>query len=246
MISLCQPSYRADIPCRISQRQAPAEPDQRRSRYLPTRGASPRHRQGESQPARLPARDVSDMLADLDRQERSGLPILMYPARSARSCGSIPVRIRQILLNLLVNASALHQRRRHHHPKSSSMIRRSIVSVIDTGIGLSEADIKHVFEEFYQVGRLRRDQGEKGSGLGLTLSRELIRLHGGSDDGPQRRAYRGLGSRILFLPAHHHRIWSAQMPDQRHQLSQAGRAARNGFWSSDPDEAVTEFFLALP
>ena len=88
-----------------------------------------------------------------------------------------PVRIRQILLNLLVNSVRF---------TSTGSIaidikvgdNQVITSVIDTGIGLNETDIKHVFEEFYQVddGNLYLD---RGSGLGLTVSRELIRLHDG-------------------------------------------------------------------
>jgi PAS domain S-box-containing protein len=52
------------------------------------------------------------------------------------------------------------------------------VEVIDTGIGIGEEDLKHVFDKFYRakdsrVGKI------VGTGLGLTLAREVVRLHGG-------------------------------------------------------------------
>jgi signal transduction histidine kinase len=53
------------------------------------------------------------------------------------------------------------------------------VSVRDTGIGIAPEDQAAVFEEFRQVGRdvLRKAEG---TGLGLTLTKRLIELHGGA------------------------------------------------------------------
>jgi signal transduction histidine kinase len=51
-------------------------------------------------------------------------------------------------------------------------------SVSDTGIGISEEDAERIFERFY---RAKDERVEKitGTGLGLTLAREVVRLHGG-------------------------------------------------------------------
>jgi signal transduction histidine kinase/DNA-binding response OmpR family regulator/ABC-type xylose transport system substrate-binding protein len=49
------------------------------------------------------------------------------------------------------------------------------VSVEDNGAGMSEEDLLHVFEHFYQA----EGSSTKGSGLGLSLSKELMRLHHG-------------------------------------------------------------------
>ena len=51
------------------------------------------------------------------------------------------------------------------------------VSVIDTGIGIAPEDQEAVFEEFRQVGR--SDKKADGTGLGLTLCRKFVELHGG-------------------------------------------------------------------
>jgi signal transduction histidine kinase len=48
------------------------------------------------------------------------------------------------------------------------------ISVIDTGIGLTPEESEHVFDRYYRSGHPRG-----GSGLGLSISRELVRLHGG-------------------------------------------------------------------
>jgi two-component system sensor histidine kinase VicK len=53
-----------------------------------------------------------------------------------------------------------------------------VVDVVDSGIGINEADVARIFEKFY------RAQDPKvaeitGSGIGLALAREVVRLHGG-------------------------------------------------------------------
>lgn len=48
------------------------------------------------------------------------------------------------------------------------------ITIADTGIGLSPEEAKHIFDRYYRSGHPRG-----GSGLGLSISRELVRLHGG-------------------------------------------------------------------
>ena len=56
--------------------------------------------------------------------------------------------------------------------------RQLVVSVADTGIGIDEDDVGHIFDRFYRA-KDRRVTKTIGSGLGLALAREVIRLHGG-------------------------------------------------------------------
>jgi len=51
------------------------------------------------------------------------------------------------------------------------------VSVADTGVGIAPEDQEAVFEEFRQVGTA--DKKVEGTGLGLTLCRKFVELHGG-------------------------------------------------------------------
>jgi heavy metal sensor kinase len=51
-----------------------------------------------------------------------------------------------------------------------------VVSVDDTGAGISESDLPHIFERFY---RCDRSRSQPGTGLGLSLARAIARAHGG-------------------------------------------------------------------
>ncbi len=84
-------------------------------------------------------------------------------------------RLRQVLINLLGNAS------RFTDVGGISVTARCdgravVVAVADTGMGIPPADLPHVFEEFRQFGERRRG----GSGLGLSICKRLIELHGGN------------------------------------------------------------------
>ncbi|MCY4062157.1 MAG: ATP-binding protein [Chloroflexi bacterium] len=179
-------------------------------------------------------RDASDMVADLIAKK--GLAFEIDVPANLPDMWFDPVRIRQILLNLLVNAVRFTSEGRI----TIEIVvdeKEAIVSVIDTGIGLSEADIKNVFEEFYQVAG-DDPGGERGSGLGLTLSRELIRLHGGAMT-VSSAGLPGQGSRFSFsLPTTQNLV--AQMPTSN-PLAKAIDAEKR-ILVVDADEAVTGFF----
>lgn len=179
-------------------------------------------------------RETSAMVADLIAKKGLSFEIDIPP--DLPELWFDPVRIRQILLNLLVNAARFTS----EGGISIEIVaddKEAVVSVIDTGIGLSEADIQNVFEEFYQVSG---DDGseERGSGLGLTLSRELIRLHGGAMTVSSAGAP-GLGSRFSFsLPTTRNLV--ARMPASNPLAKPP--AAEKRILVFDADEAVTGFF----
>ncbi|MBW7886103.1 MAG: response regulator [Caldilineaceae bacterium] len=87
------------------------------------------------------------------------------------------VRLRQVLINLLDNAQRFTER--------GLVILEArtndddvVVSVTDTGPGISADELAHVFDDFYQVDRsLRRSRG--GAGLGLAISKRFVEAHGG-------------------------------------------------------------------
>jgi len=88
-----------------------------------------------------------------------------------------PVRIRQVLYNLLTNAIRYTDR-----GNVSVQARRDgeevIVSVTDTGCGIPPEELKTIFNEFHQVGR-EREREKGGKGLGLAIAKRFIQLHGG-------------------------------------------------------------------
>ena len=72
-------------------------------------------------------------------------------------------------------------------PKQNGDRTRSFVevSITDNGIGIPEEDIERIFNRFDQVGNLYNRKHE-GSGLGLSLVKSLVELHGGRLQGQGR------------------------------------------------------------
>jgi signal transduction histidine kinase len=87
-------------------------------------------------------------------------------------------KVRQVLLNLLSNAVKFTPDGGWIGVSARRVDGEVTVSVRDTGIGIAPADQAKVFEEFQQVGR-PSDRSREGTGLGLTLAKRFIELHGG-------------------------------------------------------------------
>src|SRR5437867_10696735 len=108
-------------------------------------------------------------------------------------------KIRQVVLNLLSNAIKFTPEGGRIDvgalPKDGSVE----VSVSDTGVGIAPADQEAVFEEFRQVGTA--DKKAEGTGLGLTLCRKFVELHGGRI---WVKSQVGVGSTFTFtIPVRH-------------------------------------------
>jgi signal transduction histidine kinase len=90
-----------------------------------------------------------------------------------------PQRMEQVLVNIIENAI-------RHTPEGGTIYlevscseQAIAISIRDTGPGIPEAALPHIFERFYRVDRSRsREQG--GSGLGLAIARNLVENHAGS------------------------------------------------------------------
>jgi signal transduction histidine kinase len=88
-------------------------------------------------------------------------------------------KIKQVLVNLLSNAvkfTAEGGRVAVHAAPANGHVE---ISVADTGIGIAQEDQALIFEEFRQAGTDHAGRRE-GTGLGLTLTRKFVELHGGS------------------------------------------------------------------
>ena len=87
-------------------------------------------------------------------------------------------KIKQVLLNLLSNAVKFTPEGGRITLSTHRREGTAEVAVTDTGIGIAPEDQAAIFEEFRQVGS---DEGRKheGTGLGLTLAKKFIELHGG-------------------------------------------------------------------
>jgi signal transduction histidine kinase len=87
-------------------------------------------------------------------------------------------KIRQVVLNLLSNAIKFTPEGGRIEVAALPKDGAVEVSVSDTGIGIAPTDQEAVFEEFRQVGTAEKKA--EGTGLGLTLCRKFVELHGGS------------------------------------------------------------------
>ena len=87
-------------------------------------------------------------------------------------------KIKQILLNLLSNAVKFTSDGGRITINANKTGNGVEISVRDTGIGIAPADQPKIFEEFRQVGSDSTHKVE-GTGLGLTLAKKFVELHGG-------------------------------------------------------------------
>ncbi|HME93843.1 MAG TPA: response regulator [Methylomirabilota bacterium] len=90
-------------------------------------------------------------------------------------------RIDQVLANLIGNALKYTPAGGHITVRVRAVDDRAVCEVTDTGLGMSPEVLQRAFELFYQEER-SSDRGRGGLGIGLTLVRQLVELHGGTVD----------------------------------------------------------------
>lgn len=90
-----------------------------------------------------------------------------------------PIRLRQILLNLLSNACKFTNDGQVTLSVERTEKSHVLFTVIDTGIGMSAKDMDHLFEEFSQIDHSIARKA-KGTGLGLAICKRMVELMGGS------------------------------------------------------------------
>jgi two-component system, OmpR family, sensor histidine kinase BaeS len=101
---------------------------------------------------------------DIDVQSAKDLPLMDID----------PLRVREVLTNLVANAV-------HHTPGGgrvslTAVVRSNelVIGVADSGSGIDAAELPKIFDRFY------KGLGSRGSGLGLTISKNLVEAHGGT------------------------------------------------------------------
>ncbi|MGW0522602.1 sensor histidine kinase [Crossiella sp. NPDC003009] len=122
---------------------------------------------------------LANAAADAYRAARPGHPLTVVLAQDHLALRADPMRLRQVLDNLLTNAAV------HTPPGTEVELAvwtadgNALVRITDNGPGIPPADQERIFDRFYRVDDSRsRDKG--GSGLGLAVVRSLVTAHGGT------------------------------------------------------------------
>jgi two-component system phosphate regulon sensor histidine kinase PhoR len=147
--------------------------------------------------------DILDIvLGRLQSQaEDKGLTLQVQVAEGLQPVYADKSRIAQVIANLAGNSikfteQGMLQIRAGFMPRDEG---RVIVSVEDTGIGIPKEDLGKIFDLFYRVEK-DKVYVEEGAGLGLAISREIIRAHGGT---LWAESMEGMGSAFHFsIPAY--------------------------------------------
>lgn len=87
--------------------------------------------------------------------------------------------IETVLSNLVDNAVKYSQDKAHININVSLTDTQVLLTVSDFGIGIKQEDQAAIFSKFYRIGN-EETRTQKGSGLGLFIAQEFLRLHGGS------------------------------------------------------------------
>ncbi len=124
-------------------------------------------------------------------------------------------KFKQILINLLSNAIKFTPESGTVRLSVGSGDGKVVIAVSDTGVGIADDDQEAIFEEFRQVGS-DYDRVAEGTGLGLSLARRFVEMHGGQIDVTSEL---GKGSTFTF--------WLPLEPAHR-PADQAGSAESGG------------------
>jgi signal transduction histidine kinase len=103
-------------------------------------------------------------------------------------------KVKQVIYNLLSNAVKFTPDGGRVDVSAAREDGAVRVTVRDTGIGIAPEDQERIFEEFSQVGR-DPERSREGTGLGLTLTKRFVELHGGRITVESER---GKGSAFAF------------------------------------------------
>jgi len=88
-----------------------------------------------------------------------------------------PDKLEKILTNLIANAIKFTPEQGHITAAVTRNDDQIMLTIEDTGVGVSANQLEHIFERFY---RAADNNAAPGSGIGLALAKELVQLHGGT------------------------------------------------------------------
>ncbi len=135
-------------------------------------------------PLNLGRLDVDELVLDVYHQTQilagKGIKYILGELEPVQIIGDWD-RMKQVLLNLVGNAISNTPAGGQVSISTFKMGEQAHILVNDTGEGIPEEDIPHIFDRFYRSERSRRrKKGESGFGLGLSISYWIVRNHNGT------------------------------------------------------------------
>ena len=128
--------------------------------------------------------DLSDMIKSMTSRlafsaNEKKQQLIYEPTNALPLYYGNPDRIEQVLINIVTNAIKYTPQNGIVRITTIHMYNSITVKVKDTGIGIPQKDIEHIFERFYRVDKARsREMG--GTGLGLAIAQEIVEAHDGT------------------------------------------------------------------
>lgn len=120
-------------------------------------------------------RDVAGQLRPLAIQQQVTLDT--DPGRA--SCSGNAEQLGQVITNLVSNAISYNLPGGRVHVRAAPEPGTAVLTVSDTGQGISPDDLPHIFERFYRADKVRSGSAGR-SGLGLAITRAIVEAHGGT------------------------------------------------------------------
>jgi PAS domain S-box-containing protein len=146
-----------------------------------------------------------------------------------------PLRLVQVVSNLLGNAAKFTDAEGYIWITAETADDQLIVRVRDTGPGLDASELNNVFDLFYQLERTA-DRSGRGLGIGLSLVRRLVEMHGGRVEALSEGL--ACGSEFVFrlpLLSPAHASWQTSRADSdKTRASVLDRAVEATFPPTDP------------
>lgn len=143
-------------------------------------------------------RQAAEASAPLIQQRRHALEIVPRAPRILVQAD--PGRMEQVVSNLIDNAAKYTPEGGRIELSSDLEGGQAVVRVKDGGDGIPAADLPRLFQRFVQLGDEGRRVGRAGLGVGLSLVKSLVELHGGSVEARSEGLGRG-SEFVVRLPA---------------------------------------------
>jgi PAS domain S-box-containing protein len=164
-------------------------------------------------------RQTTDLFSPTAKAQGVGLEVLIHPGIPDRLLGD-GVRLQQVLTNLVGNALKFTPQGQvvaeaFPLPRLKPGICRVLFSVTDSGIGVPDEKIEHIFQPFVQVD-MGYSRSYQGAGLGLSICKRLVTLMGGNISMVSEL---GSGTTVYFTVAFELESGEHKLPPDLHDAS---------------------------